>query len=395
MVMRTVELTASLSSITLQGPIDLSAVEDVNLHRGAGEGLLRRVVAVSEGVWNGIEFSADEIRKMVDQCVQSKTNSFKGDYYPVPIILDHSDKYLDKVGGTVQLGYSMERTAAIADIHLWEDDAVQKAVIARIQRDPENTFFSVRVRGQLGESKLDNAWAKLSDMQLIHLAIVNEPACSEATIIGELTAEEQKRYEAMEGCSMNEQPSNPTAVPEKTDNAAAGDIHLNNGAEKPMPMPTVEELQKEVENLRKQSETLQAEITTLKGDLAAKTTEATELAKAKDALSGDVVALKKDNDAKQAEIAQLKADNAATLEKLPMVTEILAANPALKQETLFGLKKEQLADLKETLIAPGKTADNHTVQKSVDASTAAAPAEKDAKTALSEYAQKAFGAINH
>ncbi|RLI75993.1 hypothetical protein DRP05_13690 [Archaeoglobales archaeon] len=120
---------------------------------------------------------------MVDAAIQLKEQEGR-DYFAAPLVLDHSYRFLDKVGSTFNLFYDEERKAAIADVEFWNFTPMLKEVAERVKRDPENTYFSVRVRGRL---KDDNS---ITDLKLIHIAVVLEPADSNARIIGELNEKE-------------------------------------------------------------------------------------------------------------------------------------------------------------------------------------------------------------
>ena len=144
------------------------------------------IIAVSEGIHNGTEVTAAELKKMVDRAHGEMSDGI----YPVPIVLDHSDRFLDKVGSTLELEFhesypadSENLAAVIARIEFWEDTPIQKEAAARIRRDPANTFFSIRFAGRLNFPKMRDDPPVWSDMHLIHIAVVNEPADSNARII--------------------------------------------------------------------------------------------------------------------------------------------------------------------------------------------------------------------
>jgi hypothetical protein len=157
---------------------------DLRGEGGEGTPLRRRIVAVSEGRHNGILFRAEEIRAMVERAGERETK------YVAPIILDHSSRFLDKVGGAYRLEAGEHpddgRPAAIADVEFWNTTSMLREVAERVRLDPENTFFSVRVQGELREDPADGEY--LTDMRLIHIAVVNEPADPNARLISELSA---------------------------------------------------------------------------------------------------------------------------------------------------------------------------------------------------------------
>lgn len=165
---------------------------------GESTAIRRQVLAISEGIHNRFEFSADEIQKMVERAIAKKVNENRS-YFSVPIVLDHSDEYLKKVGATFDLVFARGVTtrsgnmvdAVLAGIEIWGDTALQSEVQARVKQDPENTYFSIRVCGELTESELEDAWfGKLINLDLVHLAIVNEPADSNTAILGEMMDQE-------------------------------------------------------------------------------------------------------------------------------------------------------------------------------------------------------------
>ncbi len=171
----------------------------------------RQIIAISEGVHNGFEFAADELQNMVENSIAKKVNESRN-YLSAPIILDHSNEFLKKVGATVALNYeqavetrSGTRPAVLAIIELWGDTPIQRETQARVKQDPENTYFSIRVYGECVESDLEEAWwGKLTNLQLIHIALVNEPADSNTGIVGELTRIDEEFTEGEE--ESNKQP---------------------------------------------------------------------------------------------------------------------------------------------------------------------------------------------
>jgi cell division protein FtsB len=171
----TVDLTLSAKEAIVPDVFDFSVSDD--------EPLKRRIVAVSEGIHNGIVFNGEEIRRMVEDAIELKRREGR-EYFATPLVLDHSYRFLDKVGSTFNLAYDEERKAAIADVEFWNFTPMLKEVAERVKQDPENTYFSVRVRGQLRD---DNS---ITDLKLIHIAVVLEPADSNARIIGELNEKE-------------------------------------------------------------------------------------------------------------------------------------------------------------------------------------------------------------
>ena len=87
------------------------------------------------------------------------------------------------------------RPAAIADVEFWSSTPMLNEVAERVRLDPENTFFSVRVRGEL-RSEPEGEY--LSGMRLVHIAVVNEPADPTARLISELPESDLALYGAVE-----------------------------------------------------------------------------------------------------------------------------------------------------------------------------------------------------
>lgn len=147
------------------------------------------IIAMTEGIHNMFEISAEELKLMVSRADLTKAEE-KRSFYKVPIILDHSHEFLKKVGATVFLEFDKEvkaRNGKIlqgvkAVVELWDDTPMQREVLARVKRDLENTYFSISARGVLEETETEGAWAKIVDMVLIHIAIVNEPADENAAV---------------------------------------------------------------------------------------------------------------------------------------------------------------------------------------------------------------------
>jgi hypothetical protein len=191
----TVDLTVSAKDAIIPDVFDFSETEDKPLRR--------RIIAVSEGRHNGINFSGDEIRLMVEDAIRLKEEENRA-YFAVPLVLDHSYRFIDKVGSTFNLFYDEERKAAIADVEFWQFTSMLKEIAERVKRDPENTYFSVRVRGQLRD---DNS---ITDLKLIHIAPVLEPADSNARIIGELKDEGVNMSKTDELVDLGAVPNNPS-----------------------------------------------------------------------------------------------------------------------------------------------------------------------------------------
>lgn len=160
---------------------------------GADKALKRQIVAISEGTHNGDYFSPEEIQKMVTDALslrdaENRTN------LAAPLVLDHSYKFLDKVGATFDLTFQEKilirnievKNAAVASVEFWTGTPMLDEVAARVQKDPENTFFSVRVRGLLhyDQERDQTYW---TDLRLLHIAVVDEPADGNARLIGELS----------------------------------------------------------------------------------------------------------------------------------------------------------------------------------------------------------------
>ena len=155
-------------------------------------GLKRKIIATSEGVWNGDLFSAEEIQKSVDDALHVK-ESEQLQYFAIPLILDHGYEFLDKVGATFDLTFEKEvkirnktvLNAAVASVEFWTGTPILDEVAARVLKDPENTFFSVRIRGLLNYNQ-DKDQTYWTDFRIIHIAPVLEPADPDAQMVGEL-----------------------------------------------------------------------------------------------------------------------------------------------------------------------------------------------------------------
>ena len=171
-------------------PVEKDFVAFADLKDGGTKSLKRRIVAITEGVHNGLMFRGAEIEKMVELAKETKGIKV---FYRSPLVLDHSDEFLDKVGATTAVEFADDPDigipAAILDIEFFQDTPIFDEVAARVKADPENTFFSVRVRG---DYKQDDKGEYLGDLDLIHIAIVNEPADKNARIIGELSKEKSQ-----------------------------------------------------------------------------------------------------------------------------------------------------------------------------------------------------------
>ena len=252
------------------------------------QSLKRRIIAVHVGTHNGLEFRDKEIKAMV-KAAQDLKKSEKLEFFRIPIILDHSPFFLDKVGATFDLTTGKHpddgKTAAIADVDFWSTTPILKEVAERVRLDPENTFFSVRVRGKIGE---DDDGDFLYDMQLIHIAVVNEPAVHGAKMISELKAEERN-------------PDFPLNKVNEKDRELEGDVHMD-----------------------------EKEIEAIKADLQ-----------------------KEHDDKLAEREAELKEELQAELkeqeELIGARTEILALDPDVDKDMLISFNKEQLGKFKEDL----------------------------------------------
>jgi len=250
--------------------------------------LKRRILAISEGKHNGTVFRAEEIEKMVKAATALKKKESRS-YFAVPIVLDHSYRFIDKVGATFGLNYSEIESkkggklpAALADIEFWQDTPMQKEVAARVARDPENTYFSVRVRGML-HYQPDPEEYFWTDLNLIHIAVVNDPADTNARIIEELGAD--------------------------------SDFSLNAISEKETGMETVE-LQKRIGDLEKG-------INSILGKFDAKEKEEAAQAQA--------------------------ADQEDLMERATLIAEVLNLDNDTNRDFLKGLTKDQLTAYKADL----------------------------------------------
>lgn len=171
-------------------PVEKDFVALADLKDGGTNSFKRRIVAITEGVHNGLMFRGDDIEKMVE--LSHKT---KGDkkFFRSPVVLDHSEKFVDKVGATIGADFATDPDigipAAVLDVEFWTGTPIFDEVAARVRNDPENTFFSVRVRGDYMQ---DEKGEYLADLDLIHIAVVNEPADQNARIIGELSKEKSQ-----------------------------------------------------------------------------------------------------------------------------------------------------------------------------------------------------------
>lgn len=253
--------------------------------------LKRRIIAVHEGTHNGLEFRPKEIKAMV-KAAQDIKKSEKLEFFRTPIILDHSPNFLDKVGATFGLNSGKHpddgKEAAIADIDFWTSTPVLREVAERVRLDPENTFFSVRVRGKIGE---DDDGDFLYDMQLIHIAVVNEPADQGAKMISELKAEK----------GISDFPLNKGKGNEENNKKIKGDDHMDE--------KEIEELKTDLQ--KEYDDKLTAREAELKEELQAELKEQEELIGAR--------------------------------------TEILALDSEVDKDMLISFNKEQLAKFKEDL----------------------------------------------
>lgn len=265
-----------------------------------------QIVAVSEGIHNRINFDPKEIEAMVTRAIELMKTE-KRQYVPSPIVLDHSWAFLDKVGATLKIAYAVTKTAdnenrgaALAGIQIWRTIAKGAELAKLIDLDPENTYFSVRVMGDLVER--DDGYY-LINLELVHIAVVLEPADGNARII----SENGKEY----------------MLPDDDAGALAvlSDFALNTGREYALNMAEgkgtddkIIELSLKIKEIEKANAELKAEITRL--------TEALKKAE------------------------QEKAD---FRQKAGVIAELKAADPNEDTAFLEGLSMEQLTKYKDNL----------------------------------------------
>lgn len=304
----TLDFTASLAS--------LLNTDSFNFSNQDNNKLIRRILAVSEGIHNCIEFQGEDIKASVTASRQKKKDLYKGQYYPVPIILDHSESFLDKIGATIDMQYSETSKAAIADIYLWENTPIQKEAAERVRQDPENTFFSIRCRGSIvepsEEAENKGAWARITDIELIHIAIVNEPADENARIL--------------ESLGFSDPQLKPTdSTPKQPENTEDPDINLNTDiVHKDLHMDTPKAQDPTPAPPKVEDQGLDTELTAAKQKLAT---------------------LEQSNKELTETVTKLRADLKTIDAKIPIIAEILSIDQSVDKPFLYSLSKEQLDKL--------------------------------------------------
>lgn len=174
------------------GAPDTSGVADLAQANSGGEPtdspLRRRIIAVSEGRHNGINFDADAIRYLVEQARAKKLA--EGDY-DVPLVLDHQANVLNMVGETKDIEFKETVTvrgktvknAAVASVEYWEHTPMLKEVSGRVRKAPRKVKYSVRVKGNV-QRDASTGQLRIIKPTLIHIAPVLEPADKNAGEIG-------------------------------------------------------------------------------------------------------------------------------------------------------------------------------------------------------------------
>ena len=174
------------------GAPDTSGVADLAQANSGGEPtdspLRRRIIAVSEGRHNGINFDADAIRYLVEQARAKKLA--EGDY-DVPLVLDHQANVLNMVGETKDIEFKETVTvrgktvknAAVASVEYWEHTPMLKEVSGRVRKAPRKVKYSVRVKGNV-QRDASTGQLRINKPMLIHIAPVLEPADKNAGEIG-------------------------------------------------------------------------------------------------------------------------------------------------------------------------------------------------------------------
>ncbi|MCZ0859934.1 hypothetical protein O0S10_01665 [Methanocorpusculum sp. MG] len=142
------------------------------------------LVAITEGVFNDTEFTADEITLMKQRADEAWTKSKAA----APMMSGHTAEFLQKVGKT--LGYEVQtidtddgkKTALLQKVQLWNTTTVQKDIAALIEQDPDNCYSSVRVGGMQIYNTGTGRW-QWTNAQIIHNAFTTEPACPYAGVV--------------------------------------------------------------------------------------------------------------------------------------------------------------------------------------------------------------------
>lgn len=156
-----------------------------------GGAVKRRVVAMTEGTWNGTTFRSEEIDKIPTNTERRKGRDEAGTYN-VPLVLDHSDDFLKRVGTTFNMQTGpvekdgKDIKALILDHEFLQLTSVQKDTAAIVQASPQGVFFSIRCGGDL---KYDGVTSEYywTDLWIDHDSIVTDPACTNTGIVGELS----------------------------------------------------------------------------------------------------------------------------------------------------------------------------------------------------------------
>jgi len=151
----------------------------------------RRVVAITEGTWNGTVFRPDEMDKIPANTERRKGRSAAG-AFNVPLVLDHSADFLKKVGATLNIQTGpvekdgKEIKGLIVDHEFFQLTSVQKDTAAIVQASPQDVYFSIRAGGDL---KYDGVTSEYywTDLWIDHDSIVTDPACTNTGIVGELS----------------------------------------------------------------------------------------------------------------------------------------------------------------------------------------------------------------
>lgn len=253
-----------------------------------GGSVKRRVVAITEGKWNGTVFRPDEIDQIPANTEKRRGRDNSGTYN-VPLVLDHSDDFLKRVGDTFNIQTGAVKGKNGEDVHglildheFRQITSVQKDTVACVRDKPEETLFSIRARGKLDYDDIlkEEYWTELS---IEHDSIVTDPACPNTGIVGELSLK--------------------------------SDPHLNTGLENPSGMGN-EDFEKRLDIIEQSIEKISTHIEKQISDQAAK----------------DQAAAQED-----------------VLERADTIAEIFALDPEVNRAFLKTLDKEQLKEYKKDL----------------------------------------------
>jgi len=281
-----------------------------------------RVLLLTPGTWNDIDFTTDEIKGGVKRA--NDVNAALG-FFRIPTVNGHNDDMTDIYGKVIGVDYGKvktpegEKEGSIFDLECRSSMPPGDKIRDLIGWAPELIRFSARLRGQwlLPQSGKENP--QLVNFNFIHVGTVPDPACTDAGII------EQLRRKHDTG----------SAAAALATGIAGSDFDLSVYTPDAPPMATdvekIAQLERELSDLKAKNADLEAQLKKKDEQLATKDAELTKAQKAP--VIAAILALHKDADPKFLDSMSFEQLTAYDAELRKMITP---AVPGSTERSLSG-----------------------------------------------------------